>query len=193
MTASGTPQCDGEPPKPCDTLHGPHGGGGTPQCHRTIVVLGYSDGGTGVIHPICAARVERAAAVATAADVVVLSGWARVPGTRPEAELMAEHWRGRARELVVDPDARTTAGNARNALDDIRRVGAQQVVVVTSRWHAARAGAVFRLLLPAHITVRTTHPDEPFSFRAALRELPLWLLLPLQLWQAGRQHPGGRH
>ena len=75
----------------------------------------------------------------------MLSGWARVPGTRSEAELMAAAWEGRARELVVDPDARTTVGNAANALDDIRRVGAREVVVVTSRWHAARAKAAFRL------------------------------------------------
>ena len=60
---------------------------------------------------------------------------------------MAAAWRGAAREVVVDPDARTTVGNAVNALDDIRRVGAREVVVVTSRWHAARARAAFRLLL----------------------------------------------
>ena len=60
---------------------------------------------------------------------------------------MAAAWRGRAREVVVDPDARTTVGNAINALDDVRRVGAREVVVVTSRWHAPRARAAFRLVL----------------------------------------------
>ncbi len=114
---------------------------------RVLVVLGYSDGGRGKLHPIAAARLARAAEVATGRDVVVLSGWARVPGTRSEAELMAAAWQGRARELVVDPDARTTVGNAVNALDDIRRVEAREVVVVTSRWHAPRAKAAFRLLL----------------------------------------------
>ena len=72
---------------------------------------------------------------------MVLSGWARVPGTRSEAELMAEAWAGTAREVVVDPVAQTTVGNAANALDDVRRVGAREVVVVTSRWHAGRARA----------------------------------------------------
>jgi DUF218 domain-containing protein len=177
----------GGPPKPCDTLRRSRGGGGTPQCDRVIVVLGYSDGGTGAIHPICAARVSCAAELATPDDVVVLSGWARVPGTTSEAELMAAAWRGHARELVVDPDARTTVGNAWNALDDVRRVGAAEIVVVTSRWHAARARAVFRLLLLGRgVSVTTGSPAEPFRLRPALRELPLWLLLPAQLWHARR-------
>jgi uncharacterized SAM-binding protein YcdF (DUF218 family) len=154
---------------------------------RVIVVLGYADGGTGTIHPVCAARVARAAEISTPDDVVVLSGWARVPHTTPEAELMAAAWSGQAREVIVDPDAQTTVGNARNALDDVLRVGAREVVVVTSRWHAARAKAAFRLLLRRHrVSVRTASPPEPFRLQAALRELPLWLLLPVQLWHAGR-------
>jgi hypothetical protein len=154
---------------------------------RVIVVLGYSDGGAGTIHPICAARVARAAEIATPVDVVVLSGWARAPGTRSEAHLMEAAWHGSAREVIVDPDARTTVGNARNALDDIRRVGAGEVVVVTSRWHAARAKAAFRWLLRGgRIRVRAAYPNEGFSLQPALRELPLWLLLPAQLWHARR-------
>jgi len=156
---------------------------------RVVVVLGYSDGGRDAIHPVCAARVARAAAISTREDVVVLSGWARVPGTRSEAELMATAWRGTARELVVDPDARTTMGNAFNALNDIRRVNALEVVVVTSRWHAPRAGAAFRLLLlRRHVRVETAWPPEPRRWRPLLRELPLWLLLPAQLWHARKGH-----
>jgi len=159
---------------------------------RVIVVLGYSDGGRGTIHPICAARVKRAGEISTAEDVVVLSGWARVSGTPSEAHLMEEAWAGAAAELVVDPDARTTVGNAHNALDDIRRVGAREVVVVTSRWHAARSRAAFRLLLWRHrVAVSTASPAEPFSLRAALRDLPLWLLLPAQIWHAGRPGSSG--
>jgi uncharacterized SAM-binding protein YcdF (DUF218 family) len=157
---------------------------------RVIVVLGYSDGGRGELHPIGAARLARAAEVATADDVVVLSGWARVPGTRSEAALMAAAWAGDARELVVDPDARTTVGNAVNALNDIRRVGAQEVVVVTSRWHAPRAKAVFRLLLRGrHIRLRAAFPAESRNVRSSLREVPLWGLLPAQLLHA--QKPRG--
>jgi hypothetical protein len=34
--------------------------------------------------------------------------------------------------------------------------------------------------------VTTGSPAEPFRLRPALRELPLWLLLPAQLWHARR-------
>ena len=51
--------------------------GSTP---RVIVVLGYSDGGRGALHPDRGARLARAAEISTADDVVVLSGWARVAG-----------------------------------------------------------------------------------------------------------------
>ena len=149
---------------------------------RIVVVLGYSDGGRDTLHPVGAARLARAAEVSTEDDVVVLSGWARVPGTRSEAELMAAAWNGSARELVIDPDARTTVGNAANALDDIRRARAREVVVVTSRWHAARAKAVFRMLLRGSgVRITAAFPPEPWSARAAMRELTLWTLLPLQL------------
>jgi len=149
---------------------------------RVVVVLGYSDGGRGELHPVCAARLARAAEITGPDDVVVLSGWARVPGTRPEAELMAEAWRGRAGKVVVDPVARTTVGNAANAFDDVRRTGAREVVVVTSRWHAPRAKAAFRLVLRGTgARVTSASPVEPASPHASLRELPLWLLLPAQV------------
>lgn len=152
---------------------------------RVIVVLGYADGGRDELHPIGAARLARAAEVSTGSDVVVLSGWARVPGTRSEAELMAAAWSGSAREIVVDPGARTTVGNAANALDDIRRVAAREVVVVTSRWHAPRARAAFRLLVRQHgVRISAAFPPERPNLRASLRELPLWLLLPAQVWHA---------
>jgi uncharacterized SAM-binding protein YcdF (DUF218 family) len=139
---------------------------------------------------VCAARLARAAELSTDADVVVLSGWSRVAGTRSEAELMARAWRGRAAELVVDPDARTTAENAANALDDIHRVDADEVVVVTSGWHAPRARAAFRWLLRGRgIRLRTASPAGR-SVRATLRELGLWPVLPGQLYRARRRLSG---
>jgi uncharacterized SAM-binding protein YcdF (DUF218 family) len=154
---------------------------------RVVVVVGYSDGGSGLLHPVCAARLERAAEIATAEDVVVLSGWARVPGTHSEAELMRAAWRGSAREVVVDPDARTTAENMANALNDVLRVGAREVVVVTSSWHEARAKAALRWLLRhTGVRVRSAAPAGR-STRAAARELMLWPLLPFQLWSVGRK------
>ncbi len=148
---------------------------------RVIVVLGYSDGGRGVLHPICAERLAHAAKISTEHDVVVLSGWARVPGTRPEAELMAEAWAGRSGELVVDPDARSTVGNATNAIDDVWRSGADEVVVVTSRWHAPRAAAAFRWRLRSTGATVVTAAPAGGCVGDWLRELPRWLMLPLQL------------
>ena len=153
---------------------------------RIVLVLGYSDAGQGELHRVCAARLARAVEVATADDVVVLSGWARVAHTRSEAELMRAAWRGQAREVVVDPDARTTVDNVANALDDIARTQAREVLVVTSSWHAPRAKAALRWLLRSTgVHVRAVTPPER-SVRAALLELPLWVLLPFQLWLAGR-------
>ena len=153
---------------------------------RVVVVLGYSDGGAGELHPICAARLRVAETVATADDVVVLSGWDRKHGTGSEAELMAAAWNGSSAELVVDPDATTTVGNLVNAMNDVLRVGAREVVVVTSRWHAPRAKAVMRWLVRhTGIRVRAATPDDR-SLRASLREVPLWALLPVQLWHAQR-------
>ena len=157
------------------------------QATRLVVVLGYSDGGRGELHPVCAARLERAAEETTSDDVVVLSVWARVPDTHSEAELMRAAWRGAAREVVIDPDARTTVDHMANAMNDVLRVGAGEVLVVTSSWHAPRAKAALRWLLRSTgIRVRAATPPER-SRRGALRELPLWLLLPFQLWQAGRK------
>jgi hypothetical protein len=154
---------------------------------RLVVVLGYSDSGRGELHPECAARLERAAEVTTADDVVVLSGWARVPHTYSEAELMRAAWRGAAHEVVVDPDARTTVENMANALNDVLRVGAKEVVVVTSSWHAPRAKSALRWLL-RHTGIRVRSVSPPGgSRRAAARELVLWPLLPFQLWAAGRK------
>jgi uncharacterized SAM-binding protein YcdF (DUF218 family) len=153
---------------------------------RVIVVLGYSSRAGAGLHPVCAARLARAAAVSTADDVVVLSGWARMPGAHAEAELMRAAWRGTAREVVVDPDARTTVENIANALNDVQRVGAREVVVVTSSWHGRRAAAAMRWLLRrTGIAVRVVSPRGR-STRAALRELALWPLLPFQLWWTGR-------
>ena len=148
---------------------------------RVVVVLGYSNGARPGLHPVCAARLAHGATLSTPEDVVVLSGWSRVPGGRSEAELMSRAWVGRARRVVVDPDARTTAENAANALDDIVRAGARDVVVVTSSWHAPRARAAFRWLLRRNGVRVTTASPPGRSLRASLRELLLWPLLPAQL------------
>lgn len=61
-------------------------------------------------------------------------------------------------------------------------------LVVTSRWHAPRAKAAFRLLLRgSSVGVTATFPPERRDVRATLRELPLWTLLPVQLWATRRR------
>ncbi|MFW2332397.1 YdcF family protein [Ilumatobacter sp.] len=158
---------------------------------RLVVVLGYSDRRELGLHPICADRLAHAATVSHPNDVVVLSGWARTPGARPEAELMSEAWTGACRELVIDPDARHTVGNATNALDDLVRTGADTVVVVTSRWHAPRARVIFAWLFRGRgVRVVASSPPEPFDPRAWAHELLRWLIMPIQLSVA---EPGSVH
>lgn len=149
---------------------------------RLIVVLGYSEPGSTELHSICRERLARAATISTADDVVVLSGWARHTGTRSEAELMAAAWNGRSKELVIDPDARTTVSNAANTLDDVRRTRPVQVVVVTSPWHARRAVAAFRWLLRGTGTIVISEgAPGGGTFGHRLRELACLVVLPIQL------------
>jgi uncharacterized SAM-binding protein YcdF (DUF218 family) len=152
---------------------------------RLVAVLGYSDGGIGRLHPICLARLGRAAELATQDDVVVLSGWARVAGTSSEAALMEAAWMGSPARLIRDEGARHTAENAAHAVWIARSFGVREVVVVTSRWHAPRARTAFRWLLRGSgVSVVAAAPTEPRNVRAALRELAVWPLLPAQLWAA---------
>jgi hypothetical protein len=154
---------------------------------RVVVVLGYSDAGSGRLHPICAARLSRAAELSAATDVVVLSGWARVPRTPSEAGLMRAAWSGAAKRVHVDEDARTTAQNATNAVRHVLDERASEVVVVTSAWHARRASAAFRWLLRGHgVSVSVATTENTRARRARARELALWPLLPLQIHAASR-------
>jgi len=154
---------------------------------RLIAVLGYSQGGRS-LHAICAARLERAEAVTRAGDVVLLSGWAHSKGVRSEAEHMAAAWRGPAVELVLAPDARTTLGNARAATEAALRIGADDVVLVTSSWHGPRASALFRASLRrTGIRLVLASAGGEATRRARVRETLCWLLVPAQGALAGRR------
>ena len=152
---------------------------------RLIVVLGYSDGRRRELHPIGAARLEFAAGLAEEGDAVLLSGWSRRPGRLPEAELMRRAWPGPEAVLLSDPDARHTAQNAANAAVHARELGADEVVVVTSTWHRARARALFRSLLP-DVELTVVGAPTPGSARNYVREVAVFPLVPFQVRTARR-------
>lgn len=147
---------------------------------RLIAVFGYSDRSTEALHPICAARLERAMRESRADDVVLLSGWARWRRPVSEAELMARAWTGESSRLVLDHRARTTLGNACGTADALRELGLRDVVLVTSGWHLRRASSLLRAALhsvDAELTTAAT--DERASIRTRARELLAWTLVPL--------------
>jgi uncharacterized SAM-binding protein YcdF (DUF218 family) len=142
---------------------------------RVIAVCGYSDGAGDELHEICVGRLRRAEREARPDDVVLLTGWARGRGAASEAELMARSWRVPCRRVVVDEAARSTFANVSAAASLAREVGARQVVLVTSGWHAGRASALLRAALRGSgSTVEVATSDDPPRLRARLRELVCW-------------------
>ena len=149
---------------------------------RVVAVLGFSGRRGGGLHPVCAARVARAGELATADDVVVLSGWARTRGGDSEAELMRRAWRGPAARVLLDDGARHTAENAAHAAGLARDLGAGEVLVVTSRWHAPRAAAFFRWYLRGSgVGVRVASVRGPLAPLPVAREAAVWPLVPAQI------------
>ncbi len=154
---------------------------------KLLVVLGYSAGRRDGLHPVCAARLERAARVADGADAVVLTGGARRDGALPEAELMRRAWEGPQERVICETDSRITAENAARVAALVRELGAHEVVVVTSSWHRLRAALLFRLLLRetgARVRVITTARPSPVWL--LLRELACFALVPAQVGRARR-------
>lgn len=142
---------------------------------RVVAVLGYSRRGDRELHRICAERLVHAQGLADGAHAVVLSG-------TPEAELMRAAWTGPEVELICDPDARSTAQNARNVAAAARALDAKELVVVTSPWHRVRV----RLLLACALRGSGIglSVEAPAGARPPLilaRELACLALLPFQL------------
>jgi hypothetical protein len=144
---------------------------------RLIAVLGHAGEG-GRLDGVCELRLRRAERVAGGDDVVLLSGWARRRSTASEAELMARSWRGACGRLVLDPGAGSTLGNVCGAAELARSVDADEIVLVTSRWHARRARALLRSVVGPERTVTLATTDDPPSFRVRLRELACWTQVP---------------
>jgi uncharacterized SAM-binding protein YcdF (DUF218 family) len=153
---------------------------------RLVAILGYSDGSTADLHPVCAARLARAVEEAEPDDVILFSGWARRSSTHAEADLMAASWSGSGRTRLVDRSARTTLGNALAVARAAQRVGADEVVLVTSRWHARRAAALVRSALASSARVRVAATTEPLSPRRGAREAGAWLVMPVLAVVAAR-------
>jgi DUF218 domain len=138
-----------------------------------VAVLGYSARRPKVLHPVCAGRIARAQELAVADGTVILSG---------ESELMRTAWTGPRVAFVCDPHARSTADNATNVAAAARDLGAEELVVVTSPWHRARAGILLRAALRGSgIRLRLASPSARAPFTLLARELACFGLLPLQL------------
>jgi uncharacterized SAM-binding protein YcdF (DUF218 family) len=136
---------------------------------RLVAVLGYS--GT----ELCRARVRHAERLVRDGDAVLLSG---------EAEVMRGAWNGR--ETLLDPAARNTRQNAQGVAAAARRLGADEVVVVTSSWHAYRARKLVRAALPPNVSVSSSSPPGRGPVRLLARELACLALLPLHVIRLGR-------
>ena len=155
---------------------------------RLVAVLGYSTGKDRKLHAVCAARLARAAEEATPADAVLLSGWSRRRRSASEAELMAQAWSGIAQRVLVDPDSRSTYGNARAVARAARSLDATEVVLVTSDWHGRRSAVLVRAAVRDRGSVVTlVGTGERGSLPQRLRELACWAFVPVQAALASRR------
>jgi thiazole synthase ThiGH ThiG subunit len=154
---------------------------------RVVAVLGYSVRRRNGLDAVCLARLRHAEALA--ADVVVLSGWARRRANGAEAELMRDAWQGPTVPLICDTTARNTAQNAAAIAAIARDLKADEVVVVTSRWHAPRTWLLVRAALAGSgVHVRISSPRGPLRPRLLAREVGCMAMVPYHLLRsrAGR-------
>jgi DUF218 domain len=141
---------------------------------KLVAVLGYSARRPNGLHDICAERLRHAEGLE--ADAVLLTG---------EVHLMQPVWSENRTQLLTDPAARNTRQNAAGVAAAARRLGASEVVVVTSRWHAFRARALVRAALP-EVPVSSSSPPTRPPLALLARELACFALLPYQLLRLRR-------
>lgn len=147
---------------------------------RLIAVLGYSSrNGVNELNRVCAARLARAGEEALPGDAVLFSGWRRPRRPASEAALMAREWNGDARRVLLDDVSRTTYGNVLAAAAAARKLGAQEIVLVTSGWHGRRASRLLRAAHGERVVLAAT--DERGTTGTRARELACWLVVPLQV------------
>jgi DUF218 domain len=149
---------------------------------RLVAVLGYSARRSDGLDAVCAERLRHAEELAGETDAVLLSGWARRGNAAGEVELMRAAWNGGEVPLLVDANARNTRENAVGVAAVACRLGATEVVVVTSGWHALRARTLVRAALRGRgVRVRSSSPPGRPPARLLARELVCLAGLPVQL------------
>lgn len=149
---------------------------------RLVAVLGYSGLRSDRLHAVCAERLRHAEKLVADADAVLLSGWARRRTGAGEAELMRVAWQGPDVPLVSDTTARNTRENAAEVAEAVRRLAADEVVVVTSRWHAFRARTLVRAAVrEPSISVQTSSPPGRPPVALLARELVCLASIPYHL------------
>jgi hypothetical protein len=136
---------------------------------RLVAVLGYSHHRFDGMHDICAERVRHAETLE--ADAVLLSG---------EVDHMRPAWTANGVPLLTDEAARNTRQNAVGVAEAARRLDADDVVVVTSRWHAFRARTLVRAALPGVLVTSSSPPGRP-PIAPLMREVVCLAGLPYQL------------
>jgi uncharacterized SAM-binding protein YcdF (DUF218 family) len=147
---------------------------------RLVAVLGYSGRRHHGLHDLCAERLRHAEELAEPGDAVLLSGWARNTNGTGEAELMREAWQGADVQLVSNATARNTRENALGVAQAARELDADEVVVVTSGWHAPRARTLVRAALPG-VSVETSSPPGRRPLSLVAREAVCLAALPYHL------------
>ena len=100
---------------------------------------------------------------------------------------MRAAWRGPEVTLVSDSTARNTRENAAEVAQTARRLGADEVVVVTSGWHAPRARALVRAALrQASVSVQSSSPPGQKPVTLLAREVACLAALPYHLVRVRR-------
>src|SRR5262249_41703932 len=94
-----------------------------------------------------------------------------------EAELMRDA--SNRPDVVVDAAARNTRENARGVAAAAHELGADEIVVVTSSWHALRAPTLVRAAVRPGAPVSSSSPGGRPSPRLALREVACLAVLPV--------------
>src|SRR5262249_55590880 len=102
-------------------------------------------------------------------------------------ELMREAWGTTGAVLHSDRTARSTAANAANVAAAAEALGADELVVVTSRWHRRRARMLFRAALHGQeIRLSVEGAPGPRPPAVVARELACLATVPFQLWRLRR-------